>query len=369
MFSHTMTKVIRAHQPAMFKIDLSCLIPMGDCSPLFAIDNMRVTAYKQGTAEEVPVKFTVLNDNKKRVLTNDPCKLSSKWQIDINSGSYVKIAGTSTVPFKRALSVYDEENKQGLVNVLAFMMSNSLWTSDRARGAFDVLLGSSQGEFEFVCELCSEIGVACVTKGTSGRPLFFSFPQCAEDGYVCIPSQQPCATDKDYEALRNLLALVRSASLDNLGILQRVTQELTNNRSCQDLDRSSFPPTHRGNIVIPYAVMKYVTSLYQTMSEYADNFAIVEDNTHHIKVVVESPSENISEITGCITLTLIYGPSLLEIYSNLIRGMQHEEEEEQINSLANIAQLSTDVLIRRTRLDFMLGNPMFPKDWCIFYYG
>lgn len=366
-----MHKVSQAHQPATFKIDLHGLIPFGDCSTLFVIDNMSVTAYKQGTLEKIPVKFTVLNDNNKRVLTNDPCKLSSKWQVPINYGS-CKIAGTDTEPFNRTLSVYDDENRQALLNVLTFMMSNSLWTSDGARGAFEVLINATRGEFEFTCDLCSEIGVACIMKGPSGPPSF-SFSQCV-DSHVCIPSHQPHA-DKEYDALRNLLALLRSASLDNLDIFKRVTQEMATNRSFQDLDCTSFPPRHMytGNIVIPYTVLKYTTSLYQTMSEYADNFAIVGDKMSHVKVLIESPSENIGEITGCISLTIIYGSTVSAIYSKLSHGLRHaegcEEQQQQIDSLADITQLSNDVLIRRTRLNFMFDNHMSLKDWYNFYYG
>lgn len=365
IFSHTMTRVSQPHQPAVFKIELRDLIPFGDCSALFVIDTMSITAYKQCTLEKIPVKFTVLNDNNKRVLTNDPCKLSSRWPVDINCGSCMKIAGTDTIPFSRTLSVYDEDNRQTLVNVLAFMMSNSLWTSDRAKGAFDILNDSTRGQFEFTCNVCLEIGVARITKGPGGHPLF-TFPRCT-DGYVCIPSPQPCA-DKDYEALRCLLALLRSASLDNLDILNRITGEMTADRACQEFDCTSFSTVHmyRGYIEIPYLEMKIITSLYQTMSEYADNFAIIDENSHHIKVLIESPSENIGEIVGCVSFTIIYGSTIFEMYGNLVHGLQHAEGHED---LTNMAQMSTDVLIRRTPLNFMMNNTMSLRDWCTFYYG
>lgn len=368
IFSHTMTRVTRAHQPVTFKIDLSGLIPFGGSSSLFFIDSMSVTAYKAGTLERIPVKFTVVTDNKKRVLTNDPCKMSSKWQVD--NDSCMKIAGTDTIPFDHTLSVYDEENRQALINVLTFMMSNSLWASDRARGALDILVDSPREEYEFKCDLCSEIGLACITRGASGLASF-SFPQCT-DSYVCIPSQQPCA-DNDYEALRHILALLRSVSLDDLDILNRITQEMATSRSFQDLTYDSFPPRHiySGKIVISYPLMKYITSLYQTMTEYADNFAIVDDNTPHIKVLIQSPFENIGEITGCMSLTIIYGSTLWGMYNNLVPGSQDAEgcEDHQAKSIANITQLSTDVVLRRTQLRFMCINHMTLKDWYNFYYG
>lgn len=194
-FSHTMAKVSRAHQPALFKIDLRDLVPVcGELSPLFVMGNMSVTAYKQGTLEKIPIRFTVLGDNTRSVLTNDPCKLSSKWDIELNGGSRVKIAGTDTVPFKCTIAIHEEENRQALVNALAFMMLNSLWVSDRARGTFGIVAESVRGEFHFKCKLCPD------------RQASFLFSQCA-DGYVCIPSPEPCADDKDYNALRNLTAL------------------------------------------------------------------------------------------------------------------------------------------------------------------
>ncbi|KAE8277018.1 hypothetical protein D5F01_LYC24050 [Larimichthys crocea] len=289
LFSHTMTRVTQANQPTVFKIDLRELIPCYGCSALFVIDNMSVTAYKQSTLEKIPVKFTVLDENKKRVLTNDPCKLSSKWHVETVCRSYVTIAGTDTVPFDRSPPVCDEDNKQALANVLAFMMSSSLWVSDRARGAFDILVNSTRGEFEFTCDVCSEIGFACVMEGPDRLSYFSS----CEDDYVCIPSQRPCA-DEDYVALRNLLTLLRSASLDNLDVLNRVTEEMAADRTFQELDCTSFPPRQKnGNVAIPYELMKRVTSLYQTMSEYADNFAIIDNKTSNVKVLIESPSANI----------------------------------------------------------------------------
>ena len=185
VFSHTMNKLGQAHQPAMFKLNLRDIIPCGECSTLFVIDNMWIHAYKQGGLETIPVVFTIVNDNTKMVLTNDPCKLSSEWHVDINCGSHMKIAGTDIIPFKRNPSVYDDANRQAVANVLSFMMSNSLWASDRARGAFDILIASTRGEFEFKCDMCSGIRHACVGKGPSGLQSF-NFPQCA-DSYVCIP--------------------------------------------------------------------------------------------------------------------------------------------------------------------------------------
>ena len=369
IFSHSMSRVTQAHQPATFKIDLSGLIPSGGGrSPLFLIDSMNVTAYKAGTLERIPVKFTVVTDNKTRTLAHDPCKMSSKWQVD--SGSCMKIAGTDTVPFHHSLSVYDEENRCALINALTFMMSNSLWVSDRARGALHILVDSPRDEYEFRCTLCSEHRLACISRGIDGVDLF-SFPQCM-DGYVCIPSQQPCADD-DYEALRNILALLRAVSLDGLGIVNKITQAMESSRPLRDLTCDSFPPTHMYSrqIVMSYPLMKYITTLYQTMSEYAENFAIVDERTPHIKVLIESPSENIGEITGCMCLSIIYGSSLWEMYSKLVSDWKDPEdcEDNLLETVADITQLSTDVVLRKTRLRFLQVTKMTLKDWYDFYNG
>ncbi|KAJ8009769.1 hypothetical protein DPEC_G00067660 [Dallia pectoralis] len=104
--------------------------------------------------------------------------------------------------------------------------------------------------------------------------------------------------------------------------------------------------------------MKYMTSLYQTMSEYADNIAIVDEKTPHVRVLIESPSENIGEITGHVSLTVIYGSTLAAIYSTMDRapGLVEECEEQPqkrlLDSGVDITQLSNDVLIKRTRLNF-----------------
>lgn len=190
VFTQTMNKVSEAHQPAMFKIDLHGLIPFGDCSTLFIIDNMTVTAYKQGTLEKIPVKFTVLNDNKTRVLTNDPAKLSSEWNVDINGGSCIKIAGTDTVPFNRTLSVYDEDNRQALINVFAFMMSNSLWASDRAKGALDVLVASTRGKFQFTCALVFYHRPCQRYEGTQWNLILFSSSVCRQLLVHTVPGTQ-----------------------------------------------------------------------------------------------------------------------------------------------------------------------------------
>ena len=369
--SHTMTNASKPHQPVILKVDLCGLISIGECSTLFVVDKMNLTAYKQGTVEKIPVKFAIVNNTDNRILTNEPGRLSSKWNVNIDCGSRMKIAGTDTEPFHRALPVYDEENRQALINVLAFMMSESLWASDKAQGAFDLLVESTRGEYEFTCQRCLQIGIACVKKEPPSELPAFSFPSCV-DGYVCIPSPQALA-DKEYDALRNLLTLLRVASVDNLDIVTRISEEISTDAAFEELECTYGHQTHgyKRTVEIPYTVVKYISTLYQTMSEYADNFAIVDRNRHYIKVLIESPSENIGEVTGSVLLTKIYGSTLLAIYNKLIHGLHNSEvcEEQQLDSLVNITQLSPDVLIRRTQLTFVLNNHMSLKDWFCFYYG
>lgn len=76
-----------------------------------------------------------------------------------NSELTVKIAGTDSEPFNRSLSVYDKANKQATLNVLQFMMSESLWVADRTRGALDVLMSSDGSEFPIDCKGCSVLFV------------------------------------------------------------------------------------------------------------------------------------------------------------------------------------------------------------------
>ncbi|KAG7326078.1 hypothetical protein KOW79_011003 [Hemibagrus wyckioides] len=273
IFSQTITKVTDAHQPVVFKIDLSELLSAGQHSPLFVIDSMSVTAYKRGTLERILVKFSVIRDTKKRVLTNDPWKLSSKWLTGINSDSAgVKIAGTDTIPFNRSLA--------------------------RSRDS----PGPSEENSNSHCM----------------------------DGAVCVIPVDRAYGDKEFEDLRSLLALLRSACMDNLGMLQWFTRDMPTSETWsihlfQDLNCATFPPRHifHGDIVIPHPLMRYVVSLYGTMAEHVENFAIVDETIPHVKVLVKSLLGSIGEITGHITITVIYGSSVSVIYDKLSAELEH----------------------------------------------
>lgn len=378
IFSHNMTTSTLPNQPVMFRIDLSDLIPPREYSPLFVIDSMSMTGYKQGTCEKIPVKFTVLNGTKKRIVTNDPNKLSCKWELDLKCASTVKIAGTDKIPFKRTISVYEEDNRQGLLNILGFMMSNSLWVSEKSRGAMDILVKSKREDFGFTCDMCSEVGMVHIKKGSGGLPAF-SFPQCV-DGYVCMPAEGH-ALDKDSSAVTDLLTLIRSACLDDLDILHRYVEEMANNRCFQELDCSIFPPRNNyGDIFIPYPLMKFVTSLYHSLNDHADNFVVLDENVPNIKVLAESPAENISLITGVVKLTLIYGASVMDIYNKLSQGlsdMDIKADEQPVqgdkcsheDNLTDIIRIGNEVLIRRSCMTFIPSGSHMPlKEWYSFYY-
>ncbi|KAK2844054.1 hypothetical protein Q5P01_010713 [Channa striata] len=84
--------------------------------------------------------IAVLNASKTRALTNNPCRLSSKWNVELGGLSSVKIAGTDKTPFHRSLTVYDEDNRQAMLNVLTFMTTEGLRASEDAKGSVTVTL-------------------------------------------------------------------------------------------------------------------------------------------------------------------------------------------------------------------------------------
>lgn len=113
---------------------------------------------------------------------------------------------------------------------------------------------------------------------------------------VCIPSHNPAHRQVEYRALSDIMALIRCACFDNLDILTHFTRMVGSGLPAYDgLHFADFPPRDHfhGKIVIPHTLMKQVTSLYQTMSEYRDTFAVVDRATPHVKVLIESPCYNI----------------------------------------------------------------------------
>lgn len=387
VFSHTMKNQTDANQPAVFTVDLADLIQLAGHSALFTIDSMTVTAYSQGDWKKVPVKFAVLNGNKTRVITYDPNRHSSKWLVDLGAQEAsgvnkdhsdgrrcVKIAGTDREPFSRALSVYEDENKQAALNVLRFMMSESLWVADKARGALDILMASAANEFNVHCDLCGRRSVV-YTQNDSGSS--FAFPEC-EDTYVCMPSARN-VQDRTYRALCDIMTLIRCACADNLSILTELTRS-----DCGLPDgpfSTDFPPRDRyqGRIVIPHSLMKYLTALYEALSDYADSFAIVDSVTPNVKVLLESPCPNIGLVSGSIGVTTIYGSTVCEVYNGLLTQHQSAdvtEDEAQHYGLVNgaplipqlLPQLIPQVLLRRAPLTFDMRGDMDLHTWKTFFY-
>lgn len=367
VFSHTITKSSAANQPVVFPIDIRDIIPpFGKYSPMFVIESMSVQAHKQDTSERIPVRFTVLNDAKTRIVTNDPARFSSKWDVDVCGASSVKIAGTDETPFRRMLSVYDEDNRQALMNVLAFMMSpDSVQTADRARSSLDTLKAQCaySRDFNMTCELCRRESVAqVVVRDDPGQPAL-RVPLC-EDGYVCVPERAD--PHREAQTHRGLIALLRSAYTDNLSIVREAVDRarFVDGNGCLSTYRHD-----RGVEVFPYQLMRFILTLYRTLIEQADTLAVVDEKAPCLKVLIESPSDKIGYVSGSATLTLLYGASVLDVYRNVNAGAV-EGVEERLDLTAAVAQFSCDTLIRRFPLDFHGDrHNVSMGEWCSFYCG
>ncbi|KAK2825773.1 hypothetical protein Q5P01_019987 [Channa striata] len=270
VFSHIITKDSRAHQPALFQLDLRDLIqPLGECSPMFVIDSMSVTAYKQ--------------------------------------------AGTDKMPFHRSLTVYDEDNRQAMLNLLTFMTTEGLRASDDAKGSLD-LLGAQCSNKDFVvdCERCGIESSARVVGSDTGNP---TLRLClCTDGCVSCPRRADA--QREAQTHRSLIRLLRCAYRDNLDVICKAAW-FTDSVGC---DRLYADDPDR--ISIPFQLMDFIVSFYRTLSEYADNFAVVHSKAPHVKVLIESPSENMGYVTGSVTVTLLYGTSVLDVCYNMsaVRG-------------------------------------------------
>ncbi|KAF0029325.1 hypothetical protein F2P81_018430 [Scophthalmus maximus] len=197
IFSHTITKDSRAHQPVVFPINLRDL-RLGECSPMFVIDSMSVTAYKRDTLERISAKFAVLNATKTRALTNDPCKLSLQWNVELGGSSSVKIAGTDGTPFHRSLPVYNEDSRQALLNALTFMMTESLRASEEAKGSLELIKAEcSSKDFVVNCERSGIESTARVSVDNPGQPMLHLC--LCTDGYLCVPrradAKRKCTED------------------------------------------------------------------------------------------------------------------------------------------------------------------------------
>lgn len=240
-FSHVMKSTTDTSRPVVFSVDLTDLIHQDGHSALFYIDSMTITAYRQGSWDKMPVKFALLNGNKTRAITFDPTRLSSKWSVDLglddDSVSYkdhrdqfrVTIAGLENEPFNHTMPIYADENKQAALNVLGFMMSQSLWVADKARGALDVVMTSTVPEFTVHCNLCrQQRAVRIRQKGSDVYDSFLSFPLCGDD-CVCTPLSGTSA-DPAYRAVCDIMALIRCAYADKLDTLMESSSQYAADR-------------------------------------------------------------------------------------------------------------------------------------------
>lgn len=380
-FSHVMKSTTDTSRPVVFSVDLMDLIHQDGHSALFSIDSMTITAYRQGSWDKVPVKFALLNGNKTRVITYDPTKLSSKWSVDLglndNSVSYkdhrdqlsVNIAWLENEPFNRTMPIYADENKQAALNVLGFMMSQSLWVADKARGALDVVMTSKVPEFTMHCNLCrQQRAVRIRQKGSDTFDSFLSFPLCG-DGYVCAPLSGTPA-DRAYRAVCDIMALIRCAYADKLDILM----ESSSHSAAEGLysfDCLPYADQQRDAVIISYSSLKRLTCLYQALSEYADSFAVVDDKTPNVKVLFESCCENIGLVTGSLGITTIYGSTVYDIYHGLCsqhRSGPDAEEDVSPCHLVTSAQLTPQVMLRRIPLSFALTDKMDLDVWRTYFF-
>lgn len=378
-FSHIMKNTADTSSPMVFSVDLTDLIRPDGHSTLFSIDTMSITAYRQGSWDKMPVKFAVLNGNKTRVITYDPTKLSSKWSVDLglhdNTVSYkdycdrlnVTIAGLDTEPFNRTTAIHADENKQAACNVLRFMMSQSLWAADKARGALDVVMTAQVPDYAVQCTTCRQQRVVHIRRQGEES---LSFPLCT-DNCVCLPLSTT-SVDPGHRAVCDIMALIRCAYADKLDYLLDYTTA--------GVHPFNHSPYDQQGITVSYSSLRRLTGLYQALSEYADTFAVVDTKTPNIKVLFESSCNNIGLVTGSIGITTIYGSSVCDIYQELcaqhrspygVRGEEEEEEEEQdiISSCHGIrSQLTPEVMLRRTPLSFALTNNMELVAWPRYFF-
>lgn len=381
-FSHVMKTTTDTSRPVVFSVDLTDLIQRDGHSALFSIDSMTLTAYRQGTWDKVPVKFAMLNGNMTRVITYDPTKLSSKWSVDLglndNSVSYkdhcdelrVNIAGLENEPFHRTMPIYAEENKQGAFNVLGFMMSRSLWVADKARGALDVLMTAKVPEFTVHCNMCGQRRVVRIQqKGSDVSDSFLVFPLCA-DGHVCTPLSGT-SVDRAYHALCDIMALLRCAYADKLDALMGPNNSHTAADTFHSFDRLPYADQQRDAIGIPYCSVKQLTSLYQTLSEYADSFVVVDTKMPTVKVLLESSCNNIALVTGSLGITTIYGSTVYDIYHGLCsqhRSSLDGEEDAPPCNLVTSVQLTPQVMLRRIPLQFAVTDKMDLDLWRTYFF-
>lgn len=354
VFTHTLLASTKAYQPFAFQVDLADLIaPWGDCSPMFVVDSMIVKAYAGNAKTKAPIKFAVLNADKTKCLTNEPCKQSSKWTVAYSKElPHVKIAGTDELPFHRSFPPYEEDGKLALSNVLAFMTTESFAAATEARGALEHLRsGRAARTWMCDCERCGlEFTVQCAIE-EAGRPAL-RLQLCA-DGNVCVPRRKN--PERDANVHRALIRLLWCSQRDNLDVVHQAARLA----DTLERDRRHMPQSER-YLHCSHQLIAFVASLYGTLAEYADNYAVVRAHAPYVKVLLESPCENIGYVCGSLTLTTLNGPSLLSVRRNMCgieeSGDTIENRGSTVAVMNAVANLGCDALIRSVPMDFESGG-------------
>lgn len=364
MFCHNVGKNSMSKQPVLFTIDLRELISPfgGGCSPMFVIERMSLQAYRRDTSERIPAKFAVLNYAKNKVVTNDTSRLSSVWEVPLTSEepTSVRIAGTDSDDFCRTVSTNDDDNRLALLNVLGFMMTGSVQASKGARSSLEAMKDCASSEhFAFSCGLCGRECEATVIACKPGFPSL-SLPLCV-DGFACVPEQSSSMSPKA-RTYRSLISLLRTAYEDNLTLVDRAVKTAFENWG----DKRYFRHGDRQVEVFPHPLILFVVSLYDTLSEQANNFVAVNDREPGVKVLVESPAEKLGYVRGSVTLTLLYGDSVLDVYRNVsAQPGSVDSAEDTLDVNAAVSRLGCDALLRRFPLDFQCEHRHLTiAEWC-----
>lgn len=328
---------------------------------MFVIEQMSLQAHKSDTFERIPAKFAVLNYTKSRVVTNEPSRLSSPWKVQLNREDVsIRAAGTDTHPFCRTPSTHDDDNRQALLNVLDYLMTGNVQASDGARRSLEAMKGCLSTEhFAYTCEQCKGESEAAVIAYQPGYPSL-SLPLCV-DGLVCVPERSG-SMSSICQTYRSVISLLRTAYKDNTSLVNRAIQAVFEDWGGERY----FQRGDRQMELFPNRLINFVISLYETLSDQAGNFVAVNDREPGLKVLFESPAEKVGHVTGSVTLTLLYGESVLDVYKNvnaLPRGIDCPQD--LLDMGAAVTQLGCDALLRRFPLEFFRKQHQLTiAQWC-----
>lgn len=345
-----------ASERIIVKLNLKELIPADGYSPLIAIETLKLAVYDED-CNVVPVKFSILNATMNKHLTQDPCVASSIWSPDPGPMlNRTKVAGTELSPYRRTLTVTEEENRQAVLNILSFMMSTSVQAATAAmasKSCLEEVTGPNVKlrTTEFQCAMCLRERTASVKED-----LQFGMP-CCHNGLICAPMQ--CR-----DSLQKLAVVARMATVDNLHVLRLALTQLRDQTYPQqghlaDRDRI-FTESSQGEVVVHYKIMTFLTSLYSTLGEIAATFFTLDEKHSHVNLLMESPKEKLLALTGELTMSLLYGPHLRSIY----RDLSAEESVYLADDRVSVLHMTPDVIIKTFPLHFYIESDAgSPKDW------